>query len=217
MYPTRVGISCYTLHVKTDKGISLCRQTSAPRHSCHSVSGVFECCHVLRRRPPREEHKTSFYCTFQYILPSSEANLLAVPFIQCLCGDILMTWNILSLSSKPALPSARFHLGYFLFFFCFSPYPWESALSACTTSRRIVLLSLNPQAPFTCPCLVRVQRLVCCKSAGPRVTTSRVFVCDLGYVSTSRGFGVPLWEVEDRFFHTSHTSLWPRTQFAKVG
>lgn len=55
--------------------------------------------------------KTLLCCTFQYILPSREANLLALPSFQCLCGDILMTWNILLFSFKPDLPSARLHLG----------------------------------------------------------------------------------------------------------
>lgn len=92
------------------------------------LSGVFEYCNIPKIRPPMEEYKTTFSCTFQCVLPSSKACLLTVPSLQCLCGSRLMTWNILSLSSKPDLPSTRFHLGYFLFSFCIGPYRWESVL-----------------------------------------------------------------------------------------
>lgn len=108
------------------------------------LSGVLECCNIPRSRPQGRNTKP---CSFQYILPSSKANSLAVPSLHCLCGNILMTWNILLLSSKPDHPSARFHLGVSVLF-ALVLNPWESMLSVCTIFRYIMLLSSVYKSPL---------------------------------------------------------------------
>lgn len=179
------------------------------------LSGVFEYCNIPKIRPPMEEYKTTFSCTFQCVLPSSKARLLTVPSLQCLCGSRLMTWNILSLSSKPDLPSTRFHLGYFLFSFCIGPYRWESVLVSlhnpwvyCIAFCVYVVHAWYHTHVCCVLSLVLTQRLRGCKSTGPGVRTYES-VC------------VPSWMC---LLFTEHqcphlwngSSFWSRTQFAKM-
>lgn len=73
---------------------------------------MFECCNILRVRPQGRNTKPhSIVPSRTFFLPGRQIYLLFPPS-SAFVGNILMTWNILSPSSKPDLPSARFHLGY---------------------------------------------------------------------------------------------------------
>ena len=96
------------------------------------LCGVFEYCDILRVRPQGRNTKPHhpIVPSSTFFLPLRQMCSMFPPSI-AFCGHILMAWNILSLSSQPGLPSARFYFGCS---FCISPYPWKSVLSVCPTS-----------------------------------------------------------------------------------
>ena len=96
------------------------------------LCGVFEYCDILRVRPQGRNTKPHhpMVPSSTFFLPLRQMCSMFPPSI-AFCGHILMAWNILSLSSQPGLPSARFYFGCS---FCISPYPWKSVLSVCPTS-----------------------------------------------------------------------------------
>lgn len=89
-----------------------------------------------------------------------------------------MTWNILLLSSKPNLPSARFHLGdSVLFAFVLTP-PGECPVSVHDHQVCCFAL-LSTLALFMCLCMVHVRRLGIDYKMH-RTTSQKLHVCDLG-------------------------------------
>lgn len=144
--------------MKADEDISLCLQTSAHHHYCSLfllfskllLSGVFECCNIIRIKPQRmkAEPYSVVLCntTFQW------SKFACCSSLQCLLWEYSpdleypltleaksLTWDLLSFSYWSLL------LGDYMFKFA------KPADISCL---------LKPL--FICLCVALVQRLVCC-------------------------------------------------------
>lgn len=123
---------------------------------------MFECCNILRIRPPREEYKpysTTLSSTF--FLPAKQFCLLFPPS-GAFVGTFSWPGIILLLSSKPDLSSARLHLGFSVLLFS-SVLTLGRESCQCAWPLGGLRCFLGVYKPLSCAYVVHTQRLICCR------------------------------------------------------